>query len=104
MNTSTQTATTPTGLNYVQQITRDLTTQLPDCDTHLIGFYALLALTHGQDTTLEHVHDAWALWRISTRPDHPDLILFDQLTPEVQELDRPYMQAIHQAAARVAAA
>jgi hypothetical protein len=46
-------------------------------------------------------HDAWAVWRNTTRPDHPSLVPFDQLTPDVQELDRTYMDAIHRTARQV---
>lgn len=71
---------------------------MPGEDSDLLRLYALLTLTQGQHTTLKDVHDAWSLWRHGTRPDHPSIVPFDQLTSEIQELDRPYMEAIHRAA------
>ena len=38
------------------------------------------------NTTLRDVHDAWAIWRHQARPDHPAIVPFDELTPDVQEL------------------
>lgn len=85
--------------NYVQQVIDDLADRLDDCDNDLLGLYALLALTRGEHTTLEDVHDAWGVWRNVTKPDHKSLVPFNQLTPEVQEYDRKYQLAIHDVAA-----
>jgi hypothetical protein len=60
--------------------------------------YVLLVLTRGTATTLADVHDAWACARAVTRPDHPDLVLFEELSSETAEWDRPFMNAIHAAA------
>ena len=60
--------------------------------------YVLLVLTSGTATTLADVHDAWACARAITRPDHRDLVPFEQLTADVAEWDRPFMVAIHTAA------
>lgn len=84
--------------NYVQRISGDLADLLPDCDAHLIGLYTLLALARGPATTLEDVHDAWAIWRNTTNPAHKSLVPFDALSRDVQEMDRKYMEAIHKAA------
>lgn len=48
--------------------------------------------------TERDVHDAWAVWRAPTRPDHPALAPFDHLTPDVQALDAPYAEAIRKIA------
>lgn len=83
--------------NYVARIKEQLTADLDDCPNDLLTLYTLLALTKGTGTTLEDVHDAWAVWKNETMSDHKSLILFDELTADVQEMDRPYMEAIHQA-------
>ena len=88
-------------VNYAQEVLDELAERLPDCDTGLLELYALLALTRGGGTTLENVHDAWSIWRSRTRPDHPSLIPFIMLTPEVRELDRKYADAIRGAAAEL---
>lgn len=86
--------------NYVQGIVLELAPLIPDCTLELLGVYALLVLTRGTDTTLEDVHDAWAVWRNVTRPGHRSLIPFAELTDEVQAMDAPYRDAIVQVAAR----
>ena len=91
-------------MNYIDDITARLAALLPDCGPDLLRFYALLVLIQGHCTSLEDVHDAWGCWRVATKPDHAALIPFGGLTPEVQELDRPYMTAIHQVAAEMAGA
>ena len=63
--------------------------------------YVMLVLLKGTETTMEDVHDAWACDRAYTRPDHPDLIPFHQLDPAVVEYDRPFMEAIHEAARQI---
>ncbi len=87
-------------MSYITDITGRLEAELSDCPPDLLRLYALLALTTGTGTTLENVHDAWACWRVATRPDHPSLVPFADLASEVQELDRKYMMAIREAAVR----
>lgn len=86
-------------MSYITQVTGDLAGRLPDCGPDLLGLYALLVLTTGEGTTLENVHDAWAVWREATRPDHPSLVPFADLAPEVQALDAKYRDAIREVAA-----
>jgi len=93
---------TTTMPNYVQRVTEDLAARLPDCDAELLDLYALLALAYGTETTLKQVHEAWAIWRNRSNPAHKSLVPFDELTPEVQEYDRKYALAIHEAAKAVA--
>lgn len=79
---------------YVQRVMAALNEASPDLDPDLARLYALLVFVRGGDTTLEDVHDAWALWRNETKPDHKSIVPFGQLTHEVRELDRPYVDAI----------
>lgn len=81
-------------VSYAQEIVDRLDAEIPGNDPDLLRLYALLVMSTGVNTTMENIHDAWALWRIATRPDHPDLVPFDRLTPEVREYDRPYMDAV----------
>ena len=76
----------------------ELPPQQAECPPELLRLYTLLVLTTGTGTTLENVHDAWAIWRAETRPDHKDLVWFSQLSQETQEWDRPYMNAIREVA------
>lgn len=86
--------------NYAERTYTALAKQLPDLEPALLRLYALLVLVRGDATTLADVHDAWALWQTMTCPDHRSLVPFDQLSPQVQELDRPYVEAIHRTATR----
>lgn len=90
--------------NYVQDVTADLAQRLPSCPPDLLEMYAQLVLTTGVITTLEDVHQAWSVWRNRTDPTHRSLVPFADLAPEVQELDRPYADAIRQVAAGLALA
>jgi hypothetical protein len=81
-------------MNYVEAVIQRVLTVFPGMDRDLARLYALLGFVKGVNTTLEDVHDAWAIWQNETRPDHKSLVEFYKLTPEVQELDRKYMQAI----------
>lgn len=85
-------------MNYIQEVKRRMEIVLPDLPDELNDLYSLLAVTKGIETTLEDVHDAWAIWRNQTNPEHKSLIPFISLTEEVQELDRKYMLGIHQVA------
>jgi hypothetical protein len=86
-----------TTLNYVEQVRAKLADLLPTCDPALLDLYTLLALEFGPHTDLVMVHNAWSVWQNRTNPGHRSLIPFPYLAPEVQELDRKYMEAIHAA-------
>jgi len=89
--------------NYVQLATFALRRELgySDLEPDLECLYVLLVLTRGEQTTLQNVHDAWAVWRTQTNPQHKSCIHFEDLSLEVQELDREYMQAIRGASVRL---
>ncbi|QIN94160.1 hypothetical protein PP459_gp073 [Streptomyces phage Wakanda] len=81
-------------MNYVQEKLDELSKNLPGLPDELIDLYGLLVFVKGDKVTLEDVHDAWAIWKNRIRPDHKSLIPFDELTNEVQELDRKYADGI----------
>lgn len=96
-------------MNYLDRIALDIFNhgrsphlqEQPTADElPLYRIYAVLCLAKGRGTTLKDVHDAWAAWRATARPDHHSLIPFAELRPEVQDLDMPYRDAIHAAARR----
>ena len=60
--------------------------------------YAVLVLSKGTETTMPDVHNAWAAWALTFRPQTRNIIPFEQLTPEYQNQDRAYVEAIHDAA------
>lgn len=87
--------------NYVQAAIEALNDAFPGLEPDLARLYTLLVLVKGEQTTLEDVHQAWAVWRNITNPAHRSLIPFSELSSEVQEMDREYMDAIHVAARAV---
>lgn len=64
----------------------------------LSQLYTLLVLTKGELTTLADVHNAWAVARNVERPDHKDLVPFEELSAEIAEWDQPFVDAIRTAA------
>lgn len=81
-------------MTYIQNAVDAMEEALPGEPEELVRLYALLALTIGVNTTLQDVHDAWAMWRDQSKPDHRSIVPFSKLEYEVQELDLPYQQAI----------
>jgi hypothetical protein len=73
----------------------------PDTDTPLYRVYAVLLLAKGQAVTAEDVHNAWAAWASEHEPESRHLVPFKELSLEVQQRDRVYVDAIHRVAARI---
>ncbi|MCX4809026.1 hypothetical protein OG601_47165 [Streptomyces sp. NBC_01239] len=89
-------------MTYIDTARTALESRLPGQDDALLDLYALLVLVKGEEVTLQDVHDAWAVWRSRTAPNHKSIMPFDQLTLSVQKLDQTYADAI--AATRAALA
>jgi hypothetical protein len=93
-------------MNYAEDAFRAMAKEMgydevPPEDVPLVLLYALLGLTVGEAVERVDVHDAWALWTVGRGiADHPSLVPFADLTPEVQALDDPYVEAIRRFAAR----
>lgn len=85
-------------MTYIDTARATLVSELPNEDASLIDLYLLLVLCKGSATSAVDVHDAWAIWRSRTRPDHPAIIPFDALYPDTQRLDDDYVDAIQRVA------
>lgn len=88
-------------MNYIDIARQELRRNYPEgaeCTPELEDLYLLLVLVKGTAVTPKDVHDAWAVWRSRTRPDHPDLVPFGELTDEVKEWDKPFADAIAESA------
>ena len=93
-------------LNYIDQIAKAIATEcgyesIGLDDERLLRIYAVLALTLGEATTNQAVHDAWSAWKSEYNPLHKSLIPFKELTPDVQELDTLYRDAIISVSRRI---
>lgn len=80
-------------MNYIQEIKQDLSKRI-NVESDLLDLYTLIVFLKGKEATLENIHDAWAIWRNNTKPDHKSIIPFNELTKEIQEMDREYTEAI----------
>lgn len=69
----------------------------------LFRIYALLARSKGATVTAADVHDAWAVWALQAKPDHPAVVPFEELTAETQAKDEPFARAIRDVATRTRA-
>ena len=86
--------------NYIEQVRADLAKRI-DVETELLDLYTLLVFTRGTQTTWEDVHDAWAVWRNQTQPEHQSIAPFETLSKRVQEMDKEYADAIKATAMEV---
>ena len=87
-------------MNYIQKAKEELRKEI-DVPDDLLDLYTLLVIIMMRSTTKEDVHDAWSVWQNKTNPTHKSLIPFDELTSEVQELDREYRDAIIKVATKL---
>jgi len=89
---------------YITRARTALLTALDDTELdwereqRLLDLYTLLVLIRGTECSTEDVHDAWAVARQRERPEHPDLVPFDQLEDSVATFDIPFRDAIRTAA------
>jgi hypothetical protein len=81
-------------VNYVQEKIDAFRELHPKLDERLVDLYVLLSLIKGDSVTQEDIHDAWSVWKNKIRPDARSLIPFDQLSPEIQQLDQKYVDSI----------
>lgn len=88
-------------MNYLDDLAREIyyvaegDGEIATDDWLLYRVYAVLALAKGKQTTAKDVHDAWTAWANTYRPGHRSAVPFEALTPQVQALDQPYVDAIH---------
>jgi hypothetical protein len=90
-------------MTYLDDVAREIEHHvapelMPDADLGLLfRIYAVLALAKGSDVEAADVHHAWAAWMEERDPGHASIRPFDELDPETQAADRPYVEAIHRA-------
>jgi hypothetical protein len=71
---------------------------VPDDADRLFVLYAIRLCAKGPDVTASDVHDAWTAWMQEQDPDHEAQRPYDDLPPEVQAGDTPFLTAIREAA------
>ena len=89
--------------NYVNEKLVRLEEILGGKYPELLDLYTLLVLVKGVGVSLKDVHDAWAVWknraiRNGEISEHKSLVIFEELTKEIQDLDYKYAVAIQMAA------
>ncbi len=61
--------------------------------------YAVLCLNKGLLTGAADVHNVWAAWELEYgNPEHRSIVPFEELSQTVQDLDLPFVRAIHEVA------
>lgn len=60
----------------------------------LFDTYAVLAMAKGSSVTDEDIHDAWSAWATKYDPMDGSIVPFDDLSPDIQNLDSKYTRAI----------
>lgn len=85
----------------VERVESAFRTENSSLSKDFVNFYShlvLTALSANIEFTREMVHDAWSV--VSYYKDssklHPSMKPFDYLTPEVQELDQPYVERLNE--------
>jgi hypothetical protein len=91
---------------YLDDLAQQIRTEvpagvLPAADTEqLFRLYALLALVKGEAVEARDVHDAWVVWMRDRGEQHRSMVPFEELSPEVQREDEPFVEAIRRAVSR----
>lgn len=94
-------------MTYLDELAADIERRvpsdvLPDEDTgSLFRLYALLVLAKGRAVDAVDVHNAWAAWMQERHPDHRSIKPFQELDPETQASDEPFVAAIRAVAERL---
>jgi hypothetical protein len=87
-------------MTYLQQAAQAIKAEvppdkLPKADTDLLFLiYATLMFAKGEAVTREDVHNAWTAWATHIGKDSKSLVPFDQLSPDVQAQDQPFVDVI----------
>jgi len=95
-------------LNYLTAAAQEIRREVPDyvlpkANTDLLFLmYAVLMFAKGEQVSREDVHNAWTAWMLARGKDRPSMVEFDQLSPETQAEDQPFVDAIAKVAARYA--
>ena len=87
-------------MNYIEEV-RDILSKKINVNNNLLNLYTLLVFTKGKNVTLKDVHDAWAIDKNRTFPEHYSIIPFEKLSFEVQQKDLYYANAIKETAIQI---
>ena len=89
-------------MNYIDEVKEELAKHIR-VGKGLMNVYSLLVLVKGTDTTLEDVHDAWAVninqsWDKEQYGEHFSMVPFNELKMETQDKDQHFVDGIHKTA------
>jgi len=93
-------------MNYLESVAYAIKAEvpadkLPKANTDLLFLiYAALMFAKGEAVTREDVHNAWTAWATHIGKDSKALVAFDQLSPDLQSQDQPFVEAIVSVATR----
>jgi hypothetical protein len=89
-------------MTYIERLIKEILIEFPKLadKPELVDLYAAIVLAKGIDLDNRAVHDAWSVWQNRIRPDHRSIIDYDDLSPEVQDMDTKYTRGLILAALR----
>jgi hypothetical protein len=89
-------------MTYIEKLIAEILYEFPKLadKPELVDLYAAIVLAKGIELDNRAVHDAWSVWKNRTQPDHRSIIDYDDLSPEVQEMDTKYTRGLVLAALR----
>lgn len=94
-------------MTYLSDVADEIMSELPrelvpaDGADELMLLYAVLCLAVGQAVTAANVHDAWTAWMTARGEEHDSMVPFNELLPDVQREDEPFVSAIRRVADRL---
>ena len=93
-------------MTYLSDVADEIMSELPpdlvpsEGADDLMLLYAVLCLAVGQAVTAANVHDAWTAWMTARGQEHDSMVPFNELSPDVQIEDEPFVLAIRRVADR----
>jgi len=93
-------------MTYLHRLARRIEAQVPvelvpPDSSGLFLLYAVLVRAKRNRLNAEDVHDAWVAWMEMRGEDHPSMVEFGLLRPEIQREDEPFVAALRAAAAEL---
>lgn len=91
-------------MTYLEELARQIHSAVPrdelpvEDTTDLFVIYAVLLLGKGEQVSGEDVHNAWVAWMAAKGAEHESMVPFEELPPETQAQDTPFVTAIRSVA------
>lgn len=81
--------------NYIQVFEDHLQKKFPVCPPDLIKLYALISLVTRGNASAEDIHNAWAVRKNETFPEHRSLVPYNSLPEAIRLRDMKYVKEVN---------